>query len=47
MAYKIDIVIVLERQYKLCVFIVFNKIKEEEFFTSFITFYVTLLMYIL
>ena len=43
---KIDNVIVLKRQYKVCVFIAFNKIKKEEFCTSFITLYVTLLIYI-
>ena len=37
---KIDIDTVLKRPYKLCVFIAYNKIKNEEFCTSFVTFYV-------
>ena len=37
---KTDIDTVLKRPYKLCVFIAYNKIKNEEFCTSFVTFYV-------
>ena len=42
MAKKQTLSLCLKGQYKLCIFIAFNKLTTEEFCTSFITFYLTL-----